>query len=148
MKAVVQRVRSARVLVDDRVVGKIGNGLVLLVGAAREDTDADVKKLAYKCLNLRIFEDQDGKMNLSCLQMKYEVLVVSQFTLVADTRKGHRPSFDSAMPPDQAEILYRNFVQACRAEDLVVTEGVFGARMLVEINNWGPVTIILDSRAT
>ena len=141
-----QRVKSARVSVDNRIIGEIGPGLVLLIGAAQGDTSNDVRKMAYKCLNMRIFEDEAGKMNLSCLKLGYDVLVVSQFTLIADTRKGHRPSFSEALEPQRAEELYHEFVSACRAEELNVAEGQFGARMLVETNNWGPVTIIVDSQ--
>ena len=147
MKAVVQRVKSAKVSVENKIVGEIGPGLVILIGAAKGDTSEDIHKMAYKCLNMRIFEDEAGKLNLSCLKLGYEVLAVSQFTLVADTHKGHRPSFSEALEPEQAEKLYHEFVEACRHEGLAVAEGRFGARMLVEINNWGPVTIILDSKS-
>ncbi|NIP44626.1 MAG: D-tyrosyl-tRNA(Tyr) deacylase [candidate division Zixibacteria bacterium] len=147
MRVVVQRVKNARVSVENRIIGEIGPGLVLLVGAAEGDTSEDVRKMAYKCLNMRIFEDKAGKMNLSCLKLGYDVLIISQFTLIADTRKGHRPSFSGALEPEQAEKLYHEFVEACRAEGLKVAEGEFGAHMLVEINNWGPVTIIVDSKS-
>jgi D-tyrosyl-tRNA(Tyr) deacylase len=147
MKVVVQRVKSARVLVENRIVGEIGPGLAVLIGAAKGDTGDDARKMAYKCVNMRIFEDDAGKMNLSCLDLGYDILAVSQFTLVADTRKGHRPSFSGALEPGQAEKLYHLFVEACRREGLKVAEGEFGAHMLVEINNWGPVTIIVDSKS-
>jgi D-tyrosyl-tRNA(Tyr) deacylase len=147
MRVVLQRVKSANVSVENEIIGEIGPGIVLLIGAADGDTSEDVRKMAYKCLNMRIFEDQAGKMNLSCLKLGYDVLVISQFTLIADTRKGHRPSFSEAMEPQKAEELYHEFVEACRAEDLNVAEGEFGAHMLVQINNWGPVTIILDSKS-
>lgn len=147
MKVVIQRVTSARVSVEKRIVGEIGPGLVILIGAAKGDTSEDVRKMAYKCVNMRIFEDSDGKMNLSCLDLGYDILAVSQFTLVGDTRKGHRPSFSGALEPVEAEKLYHEFVEACRREDLKVAEGQFGAHMLVEINNWGPVTIIVDSKS-
>jgi D-tyrosyl-tRNA(Tyr) deacylase len=147
MRVVVQRVKSARVSVENRIIGEIGPGLVLLVGAAEGDTSEDVRKVAYKCLNMRIFEDKEGKMNLACLKLGCDVMVISQFTLIADTRKGHRPSFSGALEPEQAEKLYHEFVEACRAEGLKVAEGEFGAHMLVEINNWGPVTIIVDSKS-
>ena len=146
MRVVLQRVKSARVSVDDKEIGKIGPGLVLLVGAAEGDTSRDVRKLAYKCLNMRIFEDQHGKFIYSCLKQGYDVMVVSQFTLLADTRKGHRPSFSDACEPQKAEELYEEFIEACESEDINVARGEFGARMLVEINNWGPVTIIVDSK--
>lgn len=141
-----QRVKNARVTVDDRVTGEIGPGLVVLLGAADGDSEADARKMAYKCVNMRIFEDQRGRMNLSCLNLGYEILAVSQFTLVADTKKGHRPSFSQAMEPEKAEQLYREFVHAVKSEGVNVAEGEFGAHMMVEIKNWGPVTIILDSR--
>ena len=147
MRVVLQRVKNASVSVDNEVVGQIDRGLVLLIGAAEGDTLEDVRKMAYKCLNMRIFEDEQGKFNYSCLKLNYDVLVVSQFTLLADTRKGHRPSFSDALEPEQAEQFYMEFIKACRSEGLKVESGVFGARMLVSINNWGPVTIILDSKS-
>jgi len=147
MRVVLQRVKNASVSVEDQIVGQIDRGLVLLIGAAAGDTLDDVRKMAYKCLNMRIFEDKQGKLNYSCLKLGYQVLVVSQFTLLADTGKGHRPSFSDAMDPDQAEEFYQEFIRACQSEGLKVESGVFGARMLVNIGNWGPVTIILDSKA-
>lgn len=147
MRVVLQRVKNASVSVDDKIVGQIGRGLVLLVGAAEGDTPDDVRRMAYKCLNMRIFEDEQGKFNYSCLKLNYEVLIVSQFTLLADTAKGHRPSFSGALEPGQAQQFYEDFIAACRSEGLKVESGVFGARMLVDINNWGPVTIILDSKS-
>ena len=147
MRVVLQRVKNASVSVDNEVVGQIDRGLVLLIGAAEGDTLEDVRKMAYKCLNMRIFEDEQGKFNYSCLKLNYDVLVVSQFTLLADTCKGHRPSFSDALEPDQAEQFYMEFIKACQSEGLKVESGVFGARMLVNINNWGPVTIILDSKS-
>ncbi len=146
MKVVLQRVNSASVEVDGRIVGEIGRGLVLLVGAGREDAEEDVRLLADKSLNLRIFEDDEGKMNLSCLKLEYDVLVVSQFTLQADTRKGRRPSFGDAMDPAEAERLYELFVELCENTGLRTETGVFGARMNVRLENAGPVTIILDSK--
>jgi D-tyrosyl-tRNA(Tyr) deacylase len=145
MRVVLQRVKSAQVSVDQEVVGEIGPGLVLLVGAAQDDDSETVRKMAYKCLNMRIFEDEQGKFNFSCLKKGYDVMVVSQFTLLADTRKGHRPSFSSACEPARAEKLYEEFIEACASEGLKVAHGKFGARMLVQINNWGPVTIVVDS---
>ncbi len=147
MKVVLQRVNRASVEVDGDTVGQIGRGLLLLVGAGRDDTEDDVKLLADKSLRLRIFEDDAGKMNLSCLDLGYEVLVVSQFTLQADCRRGRRPSFTDAMEPVQAEKLCDLFVQLCRAAGVRVATGVFGARMNVCLDNSGPVTIILDSKA-
>lgn len=147
MRVVLQRVRRASVEVDGRVVGEIGRGLLLLVGAGKDDDEGDVKLLADKSLNLRIFEDDAGKMNLSCLDLDYDVLVVSQFTLQADCRKGRRPSFTGAMEPVGAERLFDMFVGLCRATGVKTETGVFGARMVVNLENWGPVTIILDSKA-
>jgi D-aminoacyl-tRNA deacylase len=145
MRVVVQRVKNARVSTDSGLLGEIGPGLVILVGAAHQDDVGVAEKMAYKCLNMRIFEDSEGKMNLSCLKLGYDLMVVSQFTLLADTNKGHRPSFNGAMEPEKAQKLYQKFIEACRKEGPKVVEGKFGARMLVEINNWGPVTIVLDS---
>jgi D-tyrosyl-tRNA(Tyr) deacylase len=146
MKVVLQRVDRASVTVDEKIVGEIGKGLLLLVGAGHDDTDDDVRFLADKCMNLRIFEDEQGKMNLSCVNLEYDVLVVSQFTLQADCRKGRRPSFTDAMEPVQAEKLCDRFAELCRAEGVKVETGVFGAKMSVELVNWGPVTIVLDSK--
>jgi len=146
MKVVLQRVNRASVTVDDRIVGQIAKGLLLLVGAGHDDTEDDVRFLADKCMNLRIFEDEEGKMNLSCLNLEYDVLVVSQFTLQADCRKGRRPSFTDALEPVQAEKLCDRFVELCRAEGVKVETGVFGAKMSIDLENWGPVTIVLDSK--
>lgn len=147
MKVVLQRVNRASVEVDGKIVGEIGKGLLLLIGAGADDVEVDVKLMADKSLNLRIFEDATGKMNLSCLDLGYDVLVVSQFTLQADCRRGRRPSFTQAMEPVQAEKLYELFINQCKAEGIRVESGVFGARMNVALENWGPVTIILDSKA-
>lgn len=146
MRVVLQRVKEAKVTVEGKVVGQIQRGLVLLVGAKIGDTEEDLRYLADKCVNLRIFEDQQQKMNLSALDVKAEVLVVSQFTLYGDTRKGRRPSFTDALEPQQAERLYRKFIDQIKAIGLKTESGVFGAKMLVEISNWGPVTFILESR--
>ena len=146
MKAVVQRATHGSVTVGGEVTGKIGRGLVVLVGVASEDTDRDVEYLAGKVANLRIFSDAAGKFNLSCLDVAGEVLVVSQFTLLADTRRGRRPSFEGAAPPERAEALVDLFVERVRAAGLKVETGRFQAHMLVEIHNDGPVTIVLDSR--
>lgn len=146
MRAVLQRVKQASVEVDGEVVGSIDKGLVLLLGAKTEDQEEDVNFLVEKCLNLRIFEDDKGKMNLSALDVRAEVLVISQFTLYADTRKGRRPSFTEALNPEEAERLYLRFIELTREKGLKVESGVFGAKMLVKIFNWGPVTLILDSR--
>jgi len=146
LRAVLQRVKQASVEVDGEVVGSIDKGLVLLLGAKTEDQEEDVNFLVEKCLNLRIFEDDKGKMNLSALDVRAEVLVISQFTLYADTRKGRRPSFTEALNPEEAERLVSKVYRAHREKGLKVESGVFGAKMLVKIFNWGPVTLILDSR--
>lgn len=144
MRAVVQRVAEARVRVDDEVVGEIGPGLCVLLGVARDDTPADAERLAGKIARVRIFENEEGKFDRSVQDIGGSVLVVSQFTLVADTEKGNRPSFSGAAPPDEAEALYKAFCTALRAFGLQVETGVFAARMKVEITNDGPVTIILE----
>ncbi|KPL04486.1 MAG: D-tyrosyl-tRNA(Tyr) deacylase [candidate division Zixibacteria bacterium SM23_73_2] len=146
MKVVLQRVKEASVEVDQRKVGEIGKGLTLLVGAKNGDTEKDCSYLADKVVNLRIFEDNQGKMNLSALDMKAEILVISQFTLYGDASKGRRPSFTGALEPREAERLYLKFVQLLKEKGLRVKEGIFGAKMLVKIFNWGPVTFILESR--
>ena len=146
MRVVLQRVNEAKVTVEGQVVGQIQKGLVLLVGAKTGDGEKDVEYLADKCLNLRIFEDSEQKMNLSCLEVKGEALVVSQFTLYGDTRKGRRPSFTEALEPKEAERLYLLFIEKIRAADIKTQSGIFGAKMLVDISNWGPVTFILESR--
>ena len=148
MRAVVQRVSSGLVLIDGKIVGKIGKGLVILLGVRNGDTEADAKFLADKCVNLRIFTDENGKFNLSALDVKGELLAISQFTLYGDTRKGRRPSFIEAAPPEASEPLYEKFVDYLRESGLKVATGEFGAMMLVEINNDGPVTIIVESKET
>ena len=146
MKALLQRVTGASVSVAGEVVGRIGRGLVVFVGVANEDTAKDAQYLAQKIVNLRIFADEEGKFNLSALDIKGELLLVSQFTLLADTRKGRRPSFVEAAPPAQAEELFNYFVAQTSATGLKVETGRFQQYMQVEIHNDGPVTIILDSR--
>ncbi|OGO37225.1 MAG: D-tyrosyl-tRNA(Tyr) deacylase [Chloroflexi bacterium RBG_16_57_8] len=146
MKAALQRVTQASVSVGGEVVGSVGPGLVVLVGVANGDTERDAEYLAKKAVEMRIFEDSTGKLNLSALDIKGDVLAVSQFTLLADTRKGRRPSFTDAAPPDQAKALFEKFVAAARACGLKVETGRFQQHMLVEIHNDGPVTIVLDSR--
>jgi D-tyrosyl-tRNA(Tyr) deacylase len=145
MRVVLQRVKEAKVTVEGRVVGQIGKGLVLLLGAKTGDAEKDVDFLVDKCIHLRIFEDAEQKMNLSVLDVKGEILVVSQFTLYGDTRKGRRPSFTGALEPQPAEKLYLKFVEKIKAEGLKTETGNFGAKMLVDISNWGPVTFILES---
>lgn len=146
MKAVVQRVTQASVKVHGVEVATIGNGLLVLLGVALGDSRDDIDFLVEKIINLRIFEDEDGKMNRSLLDCGGELLVVSQFTLLADTRKGRRPSFFDAMPPEQASLMVDAFVAGAKARGVVVHKGVFGAMMDVSLVNRGPVTIILDSR--
>ena len=144
MRIVLQRVKSASVSVEGKIVGKIGRGLLLLVGAGKDDKLANAEYLADKCVGLRIFEDDAGKMNLSVRDIGGEVLVVSQFTLCADVSKGRRPSFDTAMEPEAAESLYKDFCQAIAEQGIKVATGTFGAKMAIELINDGPVTFVLD----
>jgi D-tyrosyl-tRNA(Tyr) deacylase len=144
MRAVCQRVSEARVTVDGSEVGRIGRGLVVLLGIERGDDLADAEKLARKVARLRIFEDEGGKFDRSVLDVDGEALVVSQFTLIADTAKGNRPSFTHAAPPEDANPLYASFCEALAAEGMTVARGVFGARMQVALVNDGPVTIVLE----
>lgn len=145
MRALLQRVRQASVTVDDRVVGQIGRGLCILLGIGPTDTAEVARSLATKCADLRIFTDADGKMNLSLLDVGGQALVISQFTLYADTRRGRRPSFVGAAQPETAALLVERFADAVRARGVSVQTGIFAAHMLVEIHNDGPVTIWLDS---
>jgi D-tyrosyl-tRNA(Tyr) deacylase len=146
MKAVVQRVVEARVEVDGEIAGAIGRGLLVLLGVAKTDTEADAAYLADKIVGLRIFPDEAGKMNRSVAEAGGDLLVVSQFTLYGDTRKGRRPSFDHAAPPEHARSLYEQFVRFCRDTGLTVRTGVFQAMMSVHLINDGPVTLICESR--
>jgi D-aminoacyl-tRNA deacylase len=146
MRAVVQRVTRASVQVDGEVVGRIGLGWLVLLGVARGDTDADADRLAEKVVGLRAFADEQGKMNRSVAEVSGAVLVVSQFTLLGDCRKGRRPSFDEAAEPAEAERLYLRFAAAVGAAGVPVATGVFRAMMQVELVNDGPVTFLLDSR--
>jgi D-tyrosyl-tRNA(Tyr) deacylase len=146
VKAVLQRVREASVTVDGTVVGSIRTGMVVLAAVAYDDNEDTLRALANKIVNLRIFEDDAGRMNRSILDTGGSLLVVSQFTLFADCRKGRRPSFSGAAPPDAAAQLFDRFVSILRALCPHVETGVFQAMMEVRLNNWGPVTIILDSR--
>ena len=144
MRAVVQRVSRAAVRVDGEVVGACGRGLLVLVGARHEDTSQTAVRLAGKVARLRIFENDDGRFDRSLLDVHGEALVVSQFTLLANTAKGNRPSFTDAASPEQAEPLVERFCEALRTEGVPVSTGRFGARMEVELVNDGPVTIVLD----
>jgi len=145
MRALIQRVSQASVSVDSKVIGQIGRGLVVLLGVRQGDTEAAARYLADKIVNLRIFEDEEGKMNRSLLDVGGEILAISQFTLYADTRKGRRPSFIDAARPEVSQPLYDRFVQYIKESGLTVQQGEFGAHMLVNIHNDGPVTILLDS---
>lgn len=146
MRAVVQRVTSSKVEIDKEVVGEIGAGLLVLLGISRSDGSAEADYLAEKIVNLRVFEDDKGKMNCSCLETGREILVVSQFTLMGDCRKGRRPSFVQAAPPDEAEKLYAYFVSQVRSKGLEVATGRFQAKMAVSLVNDGPVTLIVESK--
>lgn len=148
MRAVVQRVSRARVTVEGRVTGEIGSGLMVLLGVGREDTSATAASMAEKIAHLRIFEDDQGKMNRSLLDVKGGALVVSQFTLYGDARGQRRPSFITAAPPDLAKVLYEEFSAALQRLDVPVATGIFQAMMSVELVNEGPVTILLDSDKT
>ncbi len=146
MRSVVQRVTRASVTVDGAIVGQIGPGLLVLLGVAPDDAEADAEYLAEKIVGLRVFEDADGKMNASLVDTGGAMLVVSQFTLYGDCRKGRRPSFTDAAPPELAERLYEYFVQQVRAQGIPVEIGRFRAMMQVELVNDGPVTLLLESR--
>lgn len=144
MRAVVQRVSSASVTVDGRITGQIGFGMLVLLGVTHTDTESHADRLAEKLAHLRFFNDDAGKMNLSCLNLGGEVLVVSQFTLYGDCRKGRRPSYTDAAEPQQAERLYEYFMEKMRSHGLKVASGIFGAMMKVSLVNEGPVTLIVD----
>ena len=146
MKIVLQRVKSAKVSVDGKTISAIGQGLVLLVGIANGDDEDDARYLAEKCVNLRIFEDDNGKMNISGFDVGAEILAISQFTLYGDTRRGRRPSFTDAAPPDQSKPIFNRFIEILRESRLQIKTGEFGAYMQVTLVNDGPVTIILDSK--
>lgn len=144
MRIVLQRVTSAGVTVDGQVCGKIGKGYLVLLGVGEGDTEAECRRLADKIINLRIFSDENDKINLSLDQVGGELLVVSQFTLYADCRKGNRPNFIQAAKPDVAESLYNYFVEYCRSRGKHVETGIFGADMKVELLNDGPFTVVLE----
>ncbi len=146
MRAVVQRVKEARVEVEGKTVGAIGLGLLVLLGVGREDNPEDALYLARKIVALRVFPDAQGRMNLSLKEVGGEILLVSQFTLYGDTRRGHRPSFTQAAPPDLGKLLYEKALEAFLAQGVHVETGIFGAHMEVHLINEGPVTLILDSK--
>ncbi|MEM9184960.1 MAG: D-aminoacyl-tRNA deacylase [Planctomycetota bacterium] len=147
MRSVLQRVTAARVVVEGEVVGQIGGGLLVLLGVGHGDGDEQVRWMADKLVGLRVFEDDDGKMNRSLIDVGGQMLVVSQFTLWGDTRKGRRPSFVDAAPPDLAERLYEAFVAAVRARGVTVATGRFRRHMEVSLTNDGPVTLIVETPA-
>ena len=146
VRAILQRVSRAEVRIAGRVVGSIARGIVVLLGVARDDTEADAAFIADRTLGLRVFADEAGKMNLALGAVGGQLLVISQFTLLADTESGRRPSFVRAAPPEEAQRLYERFVSLVRQGDVKVETGEFGAQMEVDLVNEGPVTIILDSR--
>jgi D-tyrosyl-tRNA(Tyr) deacylase len=146
MRAVIQRVSNARVVINGLEHSRIAAGIMVLLGVEKEDTDNDADMLARRIVELRIFEDEAGKMNRSISETGGQILAVSQFTLLGDCRKGRRPSFDPAAPPDVARVLYARFVNAIDALGIPVATGVFQAMMDIELTNQGPVTFILDSR--
>ena len=146
MKALLQRVAAASAVVEEKVIAEVGNGLLVFLGVEKGDTTEDLDYIAGKIRNLRIFEDEAGKMNLSVIDVAGDALVVSQFTLAADCRKGNRPSFDEAEGPVKAEEMYQEMVRKLSEEGIRVSEGRFGALMKIHLINDGPVTILLDSR--
>ncbi len=146
MRALIQRVSSGSVKISDQTVGEIGQGLVILLGITHDDTEADVKFLTDKCVNLRVFCDEDDKMNRSLLDIGGEALIISQFTLYGDARKGRRPGFSEAARPDHAIPLYEKFIEKVKNYKIKVATGEFGAKMLVDIKNNGPVTLMLESK--
>lgn len=146
MRVVVQRVTEASVTVDNKVVGKIGNGLLVLLGVGEEDNDSDLEYLFEKIIGLRIFQDENDKMNLSLLDVKGQLLVISQFTLYGDVRKGKRPSFTKSAHPKIGERYYEEFIRKAEEKGIYTQRGIFGAHMDVQLVNNGPVTILLDSK--
>ena len=148
MKIVLQRVKNANVKVDNKIVGDISRGILIFLGITHDDTENEIKYLIDKIINLRIFEDENGKMNRSVLDLNGEILVVSQFTLYGDTRKGRRPGFDKAAKPDIAEKLYNDFIISLNEKTkLKIEKGIFGASMEINLSNDGPVTFILEKNA-
>ncbi len=148
MRAVIQRVKSASVEVENKIVSSIHHGYLVLLGVEKNDTQQDIDYIVNKIIGLRIFEDSDEKMNLSILDVKGEIIIVSQFTLAGDARKGRRPSFSNAMLPEQANQMYLQVVENIKSYGITVGTGLFGAMMDVELVNSGPVTILLDSHRT
>ncbi len=144
MKTVIQRVANANVVVDEKIVGEIEQGLVVLLGISDADTEETVQQMVYKINNLRIFRDENNKMNLSIKDVKGQILVISQFTLYADCKKGNRPSFTNAGKPQHANRLYEYFIEEVRKQGIGVEHGIFGANMKVTLTNDGPVTILLE----
>lgn len=146
MRAVVQRVTYSKVTVDSVIQGEIQKGLNVLLGIGQDDSEKDIEYLAEKIINLRVFEDSNGKMNLSLRDVNGELLIISQFTLYGDARKGKRPSYDKAARPEVAEAMYNKFVDYCKQYNIKVQTGKFQAMMMVEIQNDGPVTLLIDSK--
>lgn len=146
MRAVVQRVKKASVSVDDKIISQIGHGLLVLIGIGKNDSLEDIDWMIEKISGLRIFEDEQGKMNLSVKDTSGEIIVVSQFTLFGDCRKGKRPSFSEAGPPEEAKQVYEKLIQRFSQKGIMVGTGVFQAEMDIELVNWGPVTLLLDSK--
>lgn len=145
MRILVQRVTNCEVWIEEKLHSKTGSGLLIFHGTKKEDKEESCGVLAEKILNLRIFEDSTGKMNLSALDVEAEIMIVSQFTLYADTKKGRRPTFTETMEPEKAEKLYSKFVDLVSASDLKTTSGIFGAKMEIKLTNHGPVTILLEN---
>jgi D-tyrosyl-tRNA(Tyr) deacylase len=146
MRAVIQRTDKSSVTVDGQPIASIGRGLTVLLGVGRDDTERDAEYLAEKIVNLRIFSDEAGKMNISLKDVEGEMLVISQFTLQGDCRKGRRPGFDAAAPPDMARNLYACFIKYCKEHGIQVAQGQFQTEMIVSLDNHGPVTMLIDSK--
>lgn len=145
MRAIIQRVKHASVTIDDNITGKINDGFLVLLGITSTDTEKEVQWLAKKIVDLRVFNDSDDKMNLGLKEINGELLIISQFTLYGNCIKGRRPSFTEAAKPEMANTLYKNFIDACKKQEVHVETGVFGADMKVDLLNDGPVTLIIDT---